>query len=210
MLTQKIQRDQNSPTSTFQEPGAKTGCWEQKQGTVHGPWNQYHQTRWTNRISHTSSLTPGHSPTLTPYKEQASTPSSASLRAREPVIYSCSPLLQHSPNKALAEFLVWSQVNFSWLVKDKIPGWYQNKEFSVFSADHLLGSLSQPTPSPFPSKLPSLLNNQWRSLTIFFKSTSNLMWQPQLEGTLIHFDFQFVFSFWYYFSMCRPLGLESL
>ena len=164
---------------------------------------------WTNHISHISSLTPGHSPTLTPYKEQASTPSSANLQARKPVIYSCSPRLQHSPNKALAKF-IWSQVNFFWLVKDKNPHWYQNKEFSIFSADHLLGTLSQPPPSPFSSKLPSLLNNQWRLPTLFFKSTPNLIWQPQFEETIIHFDFQFVFSFWYYLSMCRPPGLESL
>ena len=40
--TQNIQKDKN-PTATSEEPGAKTGCWEQKQGTVHTLCTQYHQ-----------------------------------------------------------------------------------------------------------------------------------------------------------------------
>ena len=34
---QKIQRDQKSPTATSEEPGAKTGCQEQKQGPECAP-----------------------------------------------------------------------------------------------------------------------------------------------------------------------------
>ena len=34
---QKIQKDKKAPPATSEEPEAKTGCWEQKQGTVHGP-----------------------------------------------------------------------------------------------------------------------------------------------------------------------------
>ena len=28
---------------TSEEPGAETGCWEQKEGTAHGPCTQHHQ-----------------------------------------------------------------------------------------------------------------------------------------------------------------------
>ena len=40
--TQKIQRDKKNPTVIFEETGAKTGCWEQKQGTEHAPCTQHH------------------------------------------------------------------------------------------------------------------------------------------------------------------------
>ena len=69
IMDNKIQKDQN-PTATSEEPGAKVGCWEQKQGTVHAPWTQHH-------LSHPSGPTPGPAPTLTPYKEPAR-PSSGS------------------------------------------------------------------------------------------------------------------------------------
>ena len=39
---QKIQKDQKIPTATSEEPGAKTGCQEQKQGTEHAPCNQHY------------------------------------------------------------------------------------------------------------------------------------------------------------------------
>ena len=45
--------------------------------------------------------------------------------AREPVLCSCSLLLQQGPKKALSEFLVWPLVNFYWLGKAKNPGQYQ-------------------------------------------------------------------------------------
>ena len=44
----KIQQDQKqnqkqTPTAISEEPGAKTGCREQKQGTAHAPCTQHHQ-----------------------------------------------------------------------------------------------------------------------------------------------------------------------
>ena len=35
--TQKYTKRPNNPVATFEEPGAKTGCWEWKQGTAHAP-----------------------------------------------------------------------------------------------------------------------------------------------------------------------------
>ena len=50
ILDQKIQKDKkkkktttNNPTATSEQPGAKTGCWEQKQGTAHASCPQHHQ-----------------------------------------------------------------------------------------------------------------------------------------------------------------------
>ena len=48
--------------ATSEEPGAKTGGWEQKQGTAPVPCTHH-------LLRHPSSLTPEHILTLTPYKE---------------------------------------------------------------------------------------------------------------------------------------------
>ena len=45
---QKDTKDQKTSTATSEEPGAKTGCWEQKQGTEHAPCTQHHQTGGRN------------------------------------------------------------------------------------------------------------------------------------------------------------------
>ena len=70
---------------------------------------------WAKHLSHASGLTPGHIPTLTPYKEQACTPPVAS-KAREPILCSRRPCSHPTPcirssNKALPELLVWPLVN---------------------------------------------------------------------------------------------------
>ena len=41
LLTKYTKRPKN-PAATFEEPGAKTECWEKKQGTVHAPFTQHH------------------------------------------------------------------------------------------------------------------------------------------------------------------------
>ena len=58
-----------NPPATYKEPGAKTGCQNQKQGPVHAPCMQYHPK--ANRLSHPSSLTLGPAPTMTPCQEPA-------------------------------------------------------------------------------------------------------------------------------------------
>lgn len=45
--------------------------------------------------------------------------------------------------------------------------------------------------------------------SIFQVSTQCNM-TPTVRKDLIHFDFPYVFSFWYYFPMFRPPGLEPL
>lgn len=89
---QKIQRDQNSPTSTFQEPGAK-----QVLGAKVGHACLLHITPPKSP----SSLTPGHSSTLIPYKEQVC-PTPTPRDSEQGKL----------PNKALFEVLVWRLVNF--------------------------------------------------------------------------------------------------
>ena len=41
-MDSKIKKNPKSPTATSEEPRAKTGCQEQKQGTAHAPCTQYH------------------------------------------------------------------------------------------------------------------------------------------------------------------------
>ena len=55
--TPKIQRDQKKQKVQL----ALLKSLEQKQGTEHAPCTQHY-------LSHPSSLTPGHTPTLSPYK----------------------------------------------------------------------------------------------------------------------------------------------
>ena len=42
IMDKKMQKTKKTPTATLEEPGAKTGCWEQKQGTEHAPCTQHH------------------------------------------------------------------------------------------------------------------------------------------------------------------------
>ena len=86
LWTKDTERPKN-PTTTLEEPGAKTGCQEQKQGTEH--------TLCPQNLSHPSSPASGHIPTLTSNKEQACPfPRGAS---KEPVVFSCSALLLQGP-----------------------------------------------------------------------------------------------------------------
>ena len=81
-LWAKDTKSPKNPTATSEELGGKTGCLEQKQGTLHGPCTQYH----------------------TAYKE----PACFRAQARDPV--TCFPLLpdpfNKGPKKALPEFFL--------------------------------------------------------------------------------------------------------
>ena len=48
---------------------------EQKQGTVHSPPHTTSPKEWADHLSQPSGPTPGHTPTLIPYKEPARPPS---------------------------------------------------------------------------------------------------------------------------------------
>ena len=65
-LDPKDTRRPKNPTATFEEPGAKAGY-------CSCPLHTPPLKGWAKHLSHPSSLTPGHIPTLTPYKEQACT-----------------------------------------------------------------------------------------------------------------------------------------
>ena len=82
--------------------------------TAHAPCIQYHLRGEQNTQATPLSRTPGHTPTLTPHKEQACHPLGSEQRSV------CSHPLP--PNKVLPEFLVWPLVNFYSLVKVKNPG----------------------------------------------------------------------------------------
>ena len=43
IMEKRYKETKKTPTATFEEPGAKTGCWEQKQGTEHALCIQHHQ-----------------------------------------------------------------------------------------------------------------------------------------------------------------------
>jgi len=63
-LDPKDTRRPKNPTATFEEPGAKAGycpC----------PLHTTPLKGWAKHLSHPSSPTPGHTPTLTPHKEPA-------------------------------------------------------------------------------------------------------------------------------------------
>ena len=68
IMGNKIQKDQKNPTAASEELEAKTGCQEQKQGTAQAPCTQ-HRKGVGRTLKPPSGLTPGHTPTLTPYKE---------------------------------------------------------------------------------------------------------------------------------------------
>ena len=111
-LWTKGQKDQKRPIPTFEEPGAKNRVLGAKAGHCSYPLHTTPPKGWAGHLSHPSGPTPGHTLTLTPYKEPARPPASASKQAREPVACSSSPLLQQAPNKASPELLVWPLINF--------------------------------------------------------------------------------------------------
>ena len=85
------------PAATFEEPGAKAGCWEQKLGTGYAPYTQRHRG---GHLCQPSS--PGHTHTLTAYKEKPRHPHPLATRgvskwARETAVCLLSSLLQQEP-----------------------------------------------------------------------------------------------------------------
>ena len=84
-----------NPTATSEEPGAKAGGWEQKQGTSHAPCTHHHlkvgkQSKSALQLDPWTLDTPGD-----PYPHRPL----GSEQTREHVVSSCSPLhrLQQGP-----------------------------------------------------------------------------------------------------------------
>ena len=94
-------RPKNS-TATFEEPGAKAGYCACPLHTTPPKGRAEH-------LSHPPGLTPGHTPTLTPYKKEACPPS-GSEQARAPVVCSRSPAAAGAPIKPCLSCLsgLWS------------------------------------------------------------------------------------------------------
>ena len=66
LWTKDAKRPKN-PAATSEDPGAKTGCQEQKQVTEH----LTPAAGWAEHVSHLFGSNTGHFPNLTPCKEQA-------------------------------------------------------------------------------------------------------------------------------------------
>ena len=92
-------------TATSEEPGAKAGGQEQKQGTVHAPLYKIPPKAWAKHLS-SSGPTPGHTPTLTPYKESAH-PAPLGEQASKGTCYlfSLPPVAAGAPIKLCLNFL---------------------------------------------------------------------------------------------------------
>lgn len=99
--TQKIQRDQTTQLPTLEEPGAKTGCQEQKRGAECASCTKRHLS---GRAKHPSSLTPGHTPTLAPRKEQACPPPGEVSKQGNLLLVLASPAASGAPGKPRLNF----------------------------------------------------------------------------------------------------------
>ena len=89
LMDNKIQQDQKNPNATYEEIGAKTGCWEQKQGTAHSPCTQHHQRGGQTPLAQLLGIT-------LPLSHARNRISSQPQGARKPVMCFCySPLLQY-------------------------------------------------------------------------------------------------------------------
>ena len=89
LMDNKIQEDQKNPNATYEEIGAKTGCWEQKQGTAHSPCTQHHQRGGQTPLAQLLGIT-------LPLSHARNRISSQPQGARKPVMCFCySPLLQY-------------------------------------------------------------------------------------------------------------------
>ena len=89
-------KETKKPSCQFWRVWSKSRRSGAKAGYCACPLHTMPPKGWANHLSHPSGMTPGHTPTLTPYKEQAR-PHSGSKQAREPVVCSCYPLLQQAP-----------------------------------------------------------------------------------------------------------------
>ena len=91
------------PIATSEKPGAKARGQEQRQSATCAPCTQGTEGV-INHQSHSSGLTPGHNPTLTPHKEWAHPPQGS---GKQSLLFVLTPsCCSRDPNKALPEFLL--------------------------------------------------------------------------------------------------------
>ena len=95
---QIIQRDQKAQLPLLKSP-------EKKQGTAHSPLHKTSPKGWANHLSHPSGLTPEHTPTLTPYKEQARPPLQGAGKPKGNLCVLTPPCCSRGPSKVYLNFL---------------------------------------------------------------------------------------------------------
>ena len=98
------------PNCHFRRARSKTWVSGAKAGYCARPLHATPPKGWAKHLSHPSGPTPGRTPALTRYKEQAR--ASPPQRASKGSCYWF--WLPAAANKALAEFLVWPLVRFCW------------------------------------------------------------------------------------------------
>ena len=126
--TQKIQRNQKSQLPLLKSLKQKHSL--ESKYSVLSMSDAHNAMKGVGKyLSYFSSLTPGHTPALTPCKEQAPFPSprNSPLPCTGASKGTCPLLLlpaccSRGPSKALPEFLVWPLVSFYCLGKPKNPG----------------------------------------------------------------------------------------
>ena len=128
-LVQCLQLDKH-----FLEQQNTKKLWGTKNNCVHAQLGQIMNNRIQNRpkphpapprgylghLIHPSGLTPGPTPSLTPLRESAHTPS-ASKQGNLLLVFAppAPPHCIKGPSKALPEFLIWPLTNFYWLRKPR-------------------------------------------------------------------------------------------
>ena len=89
--------------------------WEQKAASCACPLHATPPKGWAKHLSHLPSLTPGHTPILTPCKEKAC-PSLGASQQGNLLFVLIHPCCSKCPNKG---FLVWPLINFYWLKRPR-------------------------------------------------------------------------------------------
>ena len=110
----KRYKETKKPNCHFWRAWSKSRGWGPRAGYCAHPLHTPPPKGWAKHLSHPSGPTPGHTPTLTPYKEQAR-PSQGANKQGNLLFVLTAHCCSRGPSKALPEFLVWTLINFYWL-----------------------------------------------------------------------------------------------
>ena len=104
ILDKRYKKTKKTPTATSEELGAKTGSGA-KAGYCACPLNSTPPEGWAKHLSHPSGLTPGHTPALTPEKEQACPPQGANEQGNLLLVLAPLPAAAEAPIKPCLNYL---------------------------------------------------------------------------------------------------------